>query len=140
MKRLIITVFAVTVGYAVLVAADEFRPPVSGKVYFKNLHDGETVPSRFKVDFGIDGAATRPAGQDIFDRKSGHHHLIIDGGPIALGQPVPADNKHLHYGKGQQDAEVSLAPGTHTLTMQFADGAHRSYGPTWAETITVTVQ
>ena len=38
------------------------------------------------------------------------------------------------------EAEVELSPGEHTLTMQFADLAHRSYGEQLAATIKVTVE
>ncbi|MBP6707250.1 MAG: DUF4399 domain-containing protein, partial [Achromobacter sp.] len=40
----------------------------------------------------------------------------------------------------QTETELKLAPGKHTLTMQFADGAHRSYGPDLSSTISVTVK
>jgi len=52
---------------------------------------------------------------------------------------VPTDAKHLHFGKGETQAQVTLPPGRHTLTLQFADGAHRSYGPKWAATVRVNV-
>jgi len=52
---------------------------------------------------------------------------------------VPFDDKDLHFGKGQTEAQVTLPPGRHTLTLQIADGAHRSYGPKWSTTITVNV-
>ena len=70
---------------------------------------------------------------------SGHHHLIVDGRPVPPGQPVPFDDKDLHFGKGQTEAQITLPPGRHTLTLQFADGGHRSYGPKWSATITVNV-
>jgi hypothetical protein len=40
------------------------------------------------------------------------------------------------------DAQHGAARGVirHTLTLQFADGAHRSYGPKWAATLTVNVK
>jgi hypothetical protein len=41
---------------------------------------------------------------------------------------VPADAQHIHYGLGQTEADLRLEPGPHTLRLQFADGAHRSYG------------
>ena len=53
---------------------------------------------------------------------------------------IPKDETHLHYGDGATKATVKLPPGKHQLTMQFADGAHRSYGPAWAATITVEVE
>ena len=71
---------------------------------------------------------------------TGHHHLIIDGHPVEAGKAVPADATHLHFGKGQTETTLKLAPGPHTLTLQFADGLHQSYGPEMSATITVTVK
>jgi len=53
---------------------------------------------------------------------------------------VPSDATHLHFGKAQTRAVVSLAPGEHTLTLQLADGIHRSYGPELAASITIHVE
>ena len=61
-------------------------------------------------------------------------------GPIPDMTIVPKDEQHLHYGDGATTAKVKLSPGKHQLTMQLADGAHRSYGEDWAATITVEVQ
>ncbi|MCA9543181.1 MAG: DUF4399 domain-containing protein, partial [Myxococcales bacterium] len=68
------------------------------------------------------------------------HHIIIDGEGVAQGQVVPKDDKHIHFGGGQTETELELTPGKHTLTMQFADGAHMSYGPKMSQTITVEVK
>ena len=87
--------------------------------------------------FGLEGMKIAALG-DMTD-KTGHHHLIINGAAVKAGDPVPADEKHLHYGKGQTEAEISLPPGKHTLTLQFGNGAHQSYGPAMSKTITVTV-
>jgi uncharacterized protein DUF4399 len=141
MARVALAVLALTFGFVLNAAAQDFQPPrVPGKVYFKNLKDGATVRSMFKVEFGVEGLKVRPAGQDPLDHTTGHHHLIIDGRPIATGQTVPFDNKDLHFGEGQTEAEITLPPGRHTLTLEFADGAHRSYGPKWAATVTVNVR
>ena len=56
-----------------------------------------------------------------------------------MGTVVPKDDTHLHYGQAQTEAQLMLTPGPHTLTMQFADGAHMSYGPQMASTIKITV-
>ena len=80
----------------------------------------------------------KPAGDPT--PNTGHFHLIINAGPVPAGVLIPADAQHLHYGKGQTEATLSLAPGHHTLTLQFADGAHKSYGPQWAQTITLDVK
>jgi len=53
---------------------------------------------------------------------------------------IPADEHPLHFGKGQTEAMLKLAPGRHKLQLQFADGAHRSYGPAMSKTITYTVK
>jgi hypothetical protein len=110
------------------------------RVYFKNLKDGDTISKEQKVVFGVEGMKIRPAGEDATDKKSGHHHLIIDGGFVPQGQVIPADATHLHFGKGQTETMLKLTPGPHTLTLQFADGAHRSYGESMSATIHVTVK
>ena len=53
---------------------------------------------------------------------------------------IPFDNQHKHFGKGQTESEVVLPPGKYKLTLQFADGAHRSYGEQMRKTIEVTVK
>jgi len=122
-----------------LVAACAHGPdPQSQGVFFLEPADGAIVTSPFKVKFGVKGMEVRPAGDLI--ANTGHHHLLIDAQPIAQGTVVPADPTHIHFGKGQTETEISLAPGTHTLTRQFANGAHISYGPTMSKTITVTVR
>ena len=114
--------------------------PPAKKVAFVEPADGAKVKSPLKVKFGVEGMTVTPAGQELKDKTHGHHHLIIDGKPIPTGQAVPADETHIHYGKGQTEAEIELKPGKHTLTMQFADGSHLSYGPTMSSTITVEVE
>jgi len=108
-------------------------------IRFVYPQNGATVPATFDVAFGVDGRTVRPAGEDVADRKSGHHHIIIDGAAIPKGQVVPKNETHIHYGGGQTHAQLTLSPGAHSLTMQFADGAHISYGPAWSRTIEVNV-
>jgi hypothetical protein len=99
--------------------------------------DGETVSSPVMVGFGINGMEVEPAGQ--VNEGMGHHHIIVDGAFIAEGTMVPADSTHFHYGKGQLETKLDIAPGKHTLTMQFADGVHKSYGESWSKTIEIIV-
>ena len=112
----------------------------SPHVFFKNIKDGQTISTDFKVEFGIQGMSLRPAGEDVNDKKSGHHHLIINGGPIAEGTVIPADEQNIHFGKAQKDYQLKLKPGSYTLTMQLADGAHRSYGEKLSATVKVRVK
>ncbi|MBY0472179.1 DUF4399 domain-containing protein [bacterium] len=123
-----------------LTSASIFAEDTEKKVFFVSPKDGATVSQKFKVKFGVKGYKISPAGQAIEDPSSGHHHLIVDGGPINKGDVVPTDDNHIHFGKGQTDTKLFLKPGKHKLTMQFADGAHRSYGEAASATITVTVK
>jgi hypothetical protein len=113
--------------------------PEGSKVYFKNLKDGEMVSSPVKIEMGLDVMRIDTAGPVA--AGSGHHHLLIDvADSIATGLVTAKDSVHIHYGRGQTEAEVPLSPGKHKLTLQFADGLHRSYGGRMATTITVNVK
>lgn len=113
--------------------------PDGAKVFFKNLKEGQVVSSPIKVEMGVSGIAIQPAG-DI-NAGFGHHHLLIDAGTsYPEGEVVPTDAQHLHFGKGQTETEISLPAGKHVLTLQFADGAHRSYGNALAASITIEVK
>lgn len=91
-------------------------------VYFVDLKDGQTVPTRFTVHFGLKGMGVAPAGSD--KENSGHHHLLIDAELPPLDQPIPNDFNHLHFGAGQTEADVTLTPGDHTLQLLLGDKNH----------------
>ena len=107
-------------------------------VSFVEPTDGATVTSPFKVKFAVNGMEIKPAGDMAVN--TGHHHLLINAEPIKAGESVPFDDTHLHFGKGQTETEVKLPPGQYRLTMQFANGAHQSYGPALAKSIKITVK
>lgn len=106
-------------------------------VGFAAPEDGAEVSNPIEVEMEVMGMQVEPAG--TMEEGTGHHHLIIDGRPVAKGEVIPADDSHIHFGGGQTLYELSLPPGEHTLTLQFADGKHQSYGPDWSSTITVDV-
>ena len=110
----------------------------AASVSFVEPINGATVPTTFKVKFAVDGMEVKPAGE--ISETSGHHHLIINGPGIPAGVAVPFDETHIHFGKGQTEATVTVKPGTYTLTLQFANGAHLSYGEPLSNTITVNVK
>lgn len=113
--------------------------PAGAKVYFKNLKNGETVKSPFKVEMGVKDIKVDSAGFIV--AGEGHHHILIDAGDsIAAGQVIPKDAQHMHFGKGQTSTTLSLPPGKHRLTLQLADGIHRSYGSQLSATIEITVK
>ena len=114
--------------------------PSDAKVFFVNLKDGQTVPTKFKVEMGIEGMKLRNASENIDDKTTGHHHILINKKFIPAGDAIPADDSHIHFGKSQKEAELTLKPGNYSLTLQLADGAHRSYGEKLSATINITVK
>lgn len=113
--------------------------PDNAKVFFVNLKNGQKIKSPFKVQMGASGIALDSAG--ALRPASGHHHILIDAGDsFPTGEVVPKDSSHLHFGNAQKEAELKLTPGEHKITMQYADGIHRSYGSKLAASVTVTVQ
>jgi hypothetical protein len=143
MKKNLMSVFSVArLTRRVLLAAVLGGGVAAGasaqSVSFIEPVDGATVSSPFKVKFAVSGMDVKPAGD--MSANAGHHHLLINAEAIKAGESVPFDETHLHFGKGQTEAEVKLPPGSYTLTMQFANGAHQSYGPGLSKAIKVTVK
>ncbi|CAD6548555.1 DUF4399 domain-containing protein [Paraburkholderia kirstenboschensis] len=110
----------------------------AASVSFVQPRDGASVSNPVHVVFRVDGMKIAPAG--TLTDGTGHHHLLVDGKPLPKGEVIPANDKSLHFGKGQTETDLTLPPGDHTLTLQFGDGAHRSYGPELSKTITVHVK
>ncbi len=117
---------------------ETMKPPEGAKVMFVEPADGATVKSPVMVKMGVEGMKVQPAGE--LTEGTGHHHIIVDSEPVPFGTAVPADETHIHFGKGQTETELELEPGEHTLMLQFADGAHRSYGEPLSAKITITVE
>ena len=107
-------------------------------VFFIDLADGATVTSPVKMKFGVTGKVVKPAGDET--PNSGHHHVLVNLDAKPAGEAIPFDAMHIHFGKGQVEAEIKLEPGNYKLTMQFANLAHESFGPAWAKTIRITVK
>ncbi|MDQ6962018.1 MAG: DUF4399 domain-containing protein [Mariprofundaceae bacterium] len=125
-------------AFASEVIAETELTPEKLHVNFVMPKQGDIVAQSFDVEMGVTGMDVEPAGE--VRPSSGHHHLIIDGQFIPSGQTVPKDETHQHFGKGQTKTTLTLTPGEHTLTLQFADGFHRSYGQNMSQTIKITVK
>lgn len=120
----------------VLTSSLSFAAPVG--VNFVKPQNNETVTQTFAAEFTVDGMSVAKAGN--MTKGTGHHHIIIDGKPIPKGKVVPSNPTHKHFGDASTSTTLTLTPGTHTLTLQFADGAHKSYGEEFSKTITVNVK
>lgn len=109
------------------------------KAYIVSPADGATVSSPVTVVFGLEGFGVAPAG--TVKENTGHHHLIINAPLPDLSKPIPADDKHRHFGGGQTQTTVELAPGKHTLQLLLGDYAHIPHAnPIYSEVVTITVE
>jgi hypothetical protein len=135
----LILAFAGTAAYGQEKPAGGPTPsPPGAAVYFIDLKDGATVAPQFTVHFGLRGMGVAPAGSDR--ENAGHHHLMIDTELPPFNRPIPNDFKHLHFGAGQTEAEVTLSPGPHTLQLMLADKDHIPHSPpVYSERIHVLV-
>ncbi|HEY0289604.1 MAG TPA: DUF4399 domain-containing protein [Pseudomonas sp.] len=114
--------------------------PAGAEVYIISPKDGATLNGTFKVQFGLKGMGVAPAGVDVPD--TGHHHLLIDvKEQPAMDAPLPATDNIRHFGKGQTETELTLAPGQHTLQLLVGDKNHVPLNPVVeSQKITVTVK
>lgn len=120
-------------------AQDRTPAPEGAVVYIVSPQDGATVSSPVTVVFGLKGMGVAPAG--VEKDKTGHHHLIIDADLPPLDEPVPSDDNHRHFGGGQTEVTVELAPGPHSLQLLLGDQNHVPHDPpVQSEKITVTVE
>lgn len=103
-------------------------------------NDGEVIRTRrFRIWFGLRNAGVAPAG--VEKANTGHHHLIIDAPLPPFDQEIPADKNHLHFGAGQSEAVIELAPGKHTLQLLMGDHQHIPHNPPiYSRKITIYVK
>src|ERR1700733_5791458 len=123
------------------IAQERVAPAANAEVYFIAPHDGATVSGPVTVRFGLKGMGIAPAGVEF--QHPGDHHLLVDTdfSELKLDAPMPATDKILHFGKGQTETTLTLAPGKHTLQIVFADYLHNSFDPPLhSKKITITVK
>ena len=113
--------------------------PPGVELYFISPQDGAALTNPVTVRFGLKGMGIAPAG--IAMENTGHHHLLIDTELPPLDRPVPADAQHVHFGKGQTEAVVTLAPGPHRLQLLLGDHLHLPHDPpVVSKVIAITVR
>ena len=135
----IFIVAAFILAAAVSSAQERTSSPAGAEVYIISPKDGAKVQGPVTVLFGLKGMGIAPAGVK-FD-NTGHHHLLVDMDvPADLATPMPATDTLLHFGKGQTQTSLTLAPGKHTLQLLFADLNHIAMQPPLlSKKITITV-
>jgi len=139
--RAALAVAAIALVTTAVVYAQERTPsPAGAEVYIISPKDGATVKSPVTVVFGLKGMGVAPAGVKF--ENTGHHHLLIDTAvPSDLNAPLPTSDQVKHFGKGQTEASIELAPGKHTLQLVLGDEKHTPHNPPIeSKKITITVK
>ena len=74
-----------------------------------------------------------PSSEGI-NSNAGHLHAVIDTDHVPVGDVIPSDANHIHYGDGSTSGSIDLAeqlgdeyePGEHTIHFQVGSGSHRA--------------
>ena len=147
MKRILIAIGLASVLVGSAAFAGETPSAPGAKVQFVGLADGDTVQSPVTVKFGVESMEIAPAGTEM--ANSGHHHVFVDRAPFGEGPDgademdanLLADDNHIHFGKGQTETTLELAPGSHTLQLVLGDKDHIPHDPpVVSDQITITVE
>ena len=135
MKNLLCSMMAgALLGLSVTAVAEE------ASAYIVSPANGAKVKSPVTVVFGLRAPwGVAPAGIQI--EGTGHHHLLVDAPLPDVSKPIPKDDQHIHFGKGQTETVLKLAPGKHTLQLLLGDFAHVPHQPpVKSEVVTITVE
>jgi Domain of unknown function (DUF4399) len=134
-----LAIAALILAATVAGAQERTAAPSGAEVYIISPKDGAKIKGPVVVLFGLKGMGIAPAG--VKYDNTGHHHLLVDMDvPSDLSVPMPATDKLLHFGKGQTQTSLTLAPGKHTLQLVFADLNHVAFNPPLvSQKVTVTV-
>ena len=100
-------------------------PLLSSDAYFPNLKNGDRIETPFLLKFGLSGGWGLAPISKAAGGKSGHHHLLINRDlPLDFKQALPFNEQYRHFGNGQMETVLTLAPGTYTLRMLLANDKH----------------
>ena len=142
MKKIIIALTIALMGTAMSTFAEglisESAPGAAA--YIITPTNGQTVDQTFKVVFGLSNMGVAPAGTS--KKNTGHHHILIDTTTLPdLTKPLPATDTIKHFGGGQTETTLTLAPGEHTLQLLLGNYAHVPHSkPVLSEKITIIVK
>lgn len=120
-------------------ATPQRAPAPDARLYIIYPWDGAQIRGEFWVRFGLRNMGVTQAGSAA--PNAGHHHLLVDvDEPLDPDEPIPTDNRHLHFGAGQTEARLELPPGRHTLQLILGDAEHRPFKPMLiSKKVTITV-
>ncbi len=121
----VVFTLAICPGHAL---AEATKRDPNAQLYIGWPNSGEVIRGpTVKVWFGLRNMGVAPAGTDL--PNTGHHHIILDAELPDMSEPIPNDENHLHFGKGQTETVLTLAKGVHTIQLNFADKDHAQFDP-----------
>ena len=114
--------------------------PENAEAYIIWPTDGTVIHGgKFWVRMGLRNMGVCPKGVNI--PNVGHHHLLIDTDLPSLGEQIPSDRNHLHFGAGETEGRIELPPGKHTLQLLLGDHDHVPHDPpVYSKKISIIVQ
>jgi hypothetical protein len=121
--------------------AERTAAPLKHYLYIGWPQDGTVIAAGkpFRVWFGLRDMGVAPKG--VTFPNTGHHHLLIDTELPAFDQEIPSDRNHLHFGAGETETTLELAPGKHTLQLLMGDSRHVPHDPpVYSKKITIVVK
>jgi len=102
--------------------------PPDAYLYIIWPNEGERIKGGFWCRFGLRNMGVCRAGDAT--PGAGHHHLLVDvDTPLNPTEPIPQNKNHLHFGGGQTETRLELAPGPHTLQLVLGDAEHKPFKP-----------
>ena len=139
MRALALAAIILAASTSAVLAQERTPSPAGAEVYIISPKNGEKVKSPVVVRFGLKGMGIAPAGVKF--ENTGHHHLLIDSDvPADLNAPLPTTDQVKHFGKGQTETSIELAPGKHTLMLLLGDQNHTPHNPpVVSKKVTITV-
>jgi hypothetical protein len=136
-----LAMLSVAVLAPALAAAEPYRP-ATARLYILSPRNGDVITGPVRIVMGLSGLGVAPAGVD--KPNTGHHHILLDApAPTgeALNAPMPATDTLKHFGGGQTETNLTLAPGKHTIQLILGDQNHIPHNPPLvSEVITITVK
>jgi hypothetical protein len=113
---------------------------------FVSPADGATVSGpKVKVEVAVTDWQLVPAGSPVAEGQ-GHLHFFVDvpASAVAVGQPIPpttANPAIVHAGAAPLTSrDLTLSPGTHTITVVMGNSSHIALSSPAPQTITIHVQ
>ena len=134
----VLSLIALAAASLALAQGPRTPSPKGAKVYFIQPKDGQTVKGQVHVVMGLAGMGIAPAG--VESPVTGHHHVLINVDKVDINAPVPEDNNHRHFGRGQTETTLDLPAGKYTLQLVLGDWKHIPHvPPVMSQKITISV-